>query len=393
MCGINCSTHVRRQRKNRNSLDRWSEPDEKRRVRHIGMADAKETFDRLQTHLELKGLLPDEYFLFSDELTGELPEFDQALCIPNFGASEGIYLDISLACRDKDGKRYFQNFATGKTLGETADDYYRMFRIAAECSLMLNGRGNTYEQKKVDIVLTEQEAEAVGTVVDMELCGHHPPEAEAILNSALEKIDRIAFAKVQTITCHGKDDYSLWSAEIPKDMLHSILHEACERVGTLDELMDAMNPKDGYEMRLFIQTPGRQFAFYRIPERLSNLEDYANEGCSVRGTKDETTAENIDMINGVIRQELSGQLKALGNRLAGLINRLTIISAAGYYANIAIIADLIDQDRYSSFEKIESAARKRALAFANQKNADALRTFMDDEEMQKAIHLILYYYS
>ena len=43
-------------------LDRWSEPDEKRRVRHIGMADAKETFDRLQTHLELKGLLPDEYF-------------------------------------------------------------------------------------------------------------------------------------------------------------------------------------------------------------------------------------------------------------------------------------------------------------------------------------------
>lgn len=272
-------------------LDRWSEPDEKRRVRHIGMADAKETFDRLQTHLELKGLLPDEYFLFSDELTGELPEFDQALCIPNFGASEGIYLDISLACRDKDGKRYFQNFATGKTLGETADDYYRMFRIAAECSMMLNGRGNTYEQKKVDIVLTEQEAEAVGTVVDMELCGHHPPEAEAILNSALEKIDRIAFAKVQTITCHGKDDYSLWSAEIPKDMLHSILHEACERVGTLDKLMDAMNPKDGYEMRLFIQTPGRQFAFYRIPERLSNLEDYANEGCSVRGTKDEIMAE------------------------------------------------------------------------------------------------------
>ena len=50
-------------------LDRWSEPDEKRRIRHIGMADAKETFDRLQTHLELKGLLPDEYFLFSDELT------------------------------------------------------------------------------------------------------------------------------------------------------------------------------------------------------------------------------------------------------------------------------------------------------------------------------------
>ena len=102
-------------------LDRWSEPDEKRRVRHIGMADAKETFDRLQTHLELKGLLPDEYFLFSDELTGELPEFDQALCIPNFGASEGIYLDISLACRDKDGKLCYRQ-DIGRNCGRLLQD-------------------------------------------------------------------------------------------------------------------------------------------------------------------------------------------------------------------------------------------------------------------------------
>ena len=34
-------------------LDRWSEPDENHRVKHIGMADAKETFDKLKTHLEL----------------------------------------------------------------------------------------------------------------------------------------------------------------------------------------------------------------------------------------------------------------------------------------------------------------------------------------------------
>ncbi|MCB7051576.1 hypothetical protein LIZ34_14600 [Intestinimonas butyriciproducens] len=83
-------------------------------------------------------------------------------------------------------------------------------------------------------------------------------------------------------------------------MLHSILHEACERVGTLDELMDAMNPKDGYEMRLFIQTPGRQFAFYRIPERLSNLEDYANEGCSVRGTNQDNAHSGFPAQCGVL---------------------------------------------------------------------------------------------
>lgn len=103
-------------------LDRWSEPDENHRVKHIGMADAKETFDKLKTHLETNGLLPDEYFSFSGKyegLTGELPEFEEALCIPNFGSSRGNLPGISLACRDSDGKRYFQSFATGKTLGET----------------------------------------------------------------------------------------------------------------------------------------------------------------------------------------------------------------------------------------------------------------------------------
>lgn len=99
----------------------------------------------------------------------------------------------------------------------------------------------------------------------------------------------------------------------------------------------------------------------------------------------EVAAENIDIINGVIHQELEAQIKALGNRLAAMLNRLTIISAAGYYAGIAIIADLIDTDRYSSFEKIEAIARKKALAYANTKNADALRGFADDEAMKKAI--------
>ena len=113
-----------------------------------------------------------------------MPEFEEALCIPNFGSSEGIYLDISLACRNSDGKRYFQSFATGKTLGETADDYFRMFRIAAECSLMLNGRGFSYERNNVDIVLTGKEAAAVANSVELDLCGYLEPEAEALLSSA-----------------------------------------------------------------------------------------------------------------------------------------------------------------------------------------------------------------
>ena len=272
-------------------LDRWSKPDENHRVKHIGMADAKETFDKLKTHLETHGLLPDEYFLYSDELSGELPEFEEALCIPNFGSSEGIYLDISLACRNSDGKRYFQSFATGKTLGETADDYFRMFRIAAECSLMLNGRGFSYERNNVDIVLTGKEAAAVANSVELDLCGYLEPEAEALLSSALDKFTGVPCTAIQTITCHGRDDYAVWNVEIPSDMFRSIVREAAEKVGTLEKLMSGMDPSSGCEMRLLTQMKDGRFAFFAIPERMNGLRDYETQGSSVRGSKEQIMAE------------------------------------------------------------------------------------------------------
>ena len=145
-------------------LDRWSEPDEQHRVRHIGMADAKETFEKLEAHLKEKGMLPDEYFLYDVDMrtkTRELPDFNFALCVPNFGGSEGIYLDIDLIYCDEDGEQKSLRFATGKTLQEGADAFFWMSRIAAECSLMLNGRGRTYEKHNVELVLKPEEAEAV----------------------------------------------------------------------------------------------------------------------------------------------------------------------------------------------------------------------------------------
>lgn len=151
-------------------LDRWSEPDEKNHVRHIGMADAKETFEKLEAHLKEKGMLPDEYFLYNMDFKTrcrELPDYDFALCVPNFGESEGIYLDIELVYSEEDGERKGIRFATGKTLKEDADAFFWMARIAAECSLMLNGRGRTYEKHNVELILTDEEAEAVGCISRM----------------------------------------------------------------------------------------------------------------------------------------------------------------------------------------------------------------------------------
>ena len=90
-----------------------------------------------------------------------MPDFNFALCVPNFGSSEGIYLDIDLIYCDEDGMQKSLRFATGKTLQEGADAFFWMSRIAAECSLMLNGRGRTYEKHNVELVLKPEEAEAV----------------------------------------------------------------------------------------------------------------------------------------------------------------------------------------------------------------------------------------
>jgi hypothetical protein len=168
-------------------VDRWSEPNEKRQVRHLGMIKAKEAFDMLTTHLQSKNMLPDEYFLFSPENfernNGELPDYMTAICHTNFGDSEGIYIDIVL---EREGVR--THFATGKTLEEDADAFFQMSRIAAECSLMLNGRGAVFEKMNIDTVFTPEESLAIGAVIEQKLCEYNEPEEEKMLGLLFEKV-------------------------------------------------------------------------------------------------------------------------------------------------------------------------------------------------------------
>ena len=149
-------------------LDRWSEPDEKGCVRHIGMMNMDEAFEKLKAHLEGKNMLPDEYFsctINKPRIARELPDFRYALCNANIGASEGVYLDIDLIYED-DGEDKMLRFVTGKTLKEGADAFLWMSRIAAECSLMLNGRGCVYEKECTELVLRKEEAEILSFLLE-----------------------------------------------------------------------------------------------------------------------------------------------------------------------------------------------------------------------------------
>ncbi|MDD4700160.1 MAG: hypothetical protein PHV07_07905 [Oscillospiraceae bacterium] len=142
----------------------YSEPDEKHRVKKIGMRTCGEVFNELKEKLEKAGLMPDEYLLLSSYLNenDKMPEFNEVICYPNFGGSEGIYFDIDLRCQNVNNQSKIVNFATGKTLGETTADFYKMSLVVGECSMLLNGNGCKVRNDVESIlILNKEETEAI----------------------------------------------------------------------------------------------------------------------------------------------------------------------------------------------------------------------------------------
>ena len=150
----------------------WTEPDEQNRIRKIDMRTFQEVFDELKSRLEDAGLIPDEYFNMSSSIRDneKMPDFNEAICHVNYGGSEGIYLNIILAYTDNNEKRtHFKDFATGKTLGETTADYYRMSLIAGECSILLNGNGcKIQDNTKSLLILDETETDIVTRSLELQ---------------------------------------------------------------------------------------------------------------------------------------------------------------------------------------------------------------------------------
>ncbi len=138
----------------------WTKPDPKGRIRRLDMRTCQDVFDELKNKLESAGLLPDEYFNLNVHIGKDekIPDYLDARCSINYGESEGIYLDIELNYYDADEKYMGKHFATGKTLGDTTADFYKMSLAAGECSMLLNGLGRKVENnvKKV-LILDEAE--------------------------------------------------------------------------------------------------------------------------------------------------------------------------------------------------------------------------------------------
>lgn len=100
------------------------------------------------------------------------------------------------------------------------------------------------------------------------------------------------------------------------------------------------------------------------------------------GLNGEDYARQTDPIRDIICEEITHSVRQQTDRIAAMLNRLTILSASAYYANLAFVTAIVDQDRYTSFEKIERIARQMGLDYASGRK-DLLESGMS--ELNRAI--------
>ena len=137
----------------------------------------QEVYEELKHRLESMGYLPDEYFLLdAGWKDGKvIPRNADLFCTTDYGASEGIYLDVRLIWYGEDGKPVIKTFASGKTLGESSSDMDRMFLISSAITKAFHGEHGAYARFQ----RLEDGTEADGAVL------HLSPKEKRVLMDAL----------------------------------------------------------------------------------------------------------------------------------------------------------------------------------------------------------------
>ena len=124
-------------------LERWRpSKDDPGKLEYAGQPTAQEVFEELKYRLEGMGCLPDEYFLLDMEWEDgrEIPPDADIFCAVDYGASEGVYVDVYLKWYDDVLKKNItSSFITGKTLGENGSDLDRMFLTASAITKAFHG--------------------------------------------------------------------------------------------------------------------------------------------------------------------------------------------------------------------------------------------------------------
>ena len=118
-------------------LDIWEPvPDKPGIIRYVEGRPAEDVYVELKQRLADSGFLPDEYFLLGHNWRGgrKIPKNAWLYINVDYGANEGIYMDIDLCCSEDLGAESShnrENFITGKTLRESHSALDRMHLIAS----------------------------------------------------------------------------------------------------------------------------------------------------------------------------------------------------------------------------------------------------------------------
>ena len=146
----------------------------------LGGRTGQEVYEELKHRLEGMGYLPDEYFLLDDvwEDGKVVPRDADLFCTTDYGASEGIYLDVRLMWYGEDGKPVIKTFATGKTLGESGSDMDRMFLISSAITKAFHGEHGAYARFQ----RLEDGTKAEGVVLHLS-----PKERRVVMDALLEQ--------------------------------------------------------------------------------------------------------------------------------------------------------------------------------------------------------------
>ena len=128
------------------------EPDAEnpRKLKYAGQRAAEEVFHELKARLNSVGYLPDEYFSMDWrwEHGRQIPKGADFFCKTDYGANEGIYLDVYLEWQEGD-KPKRECFITGKTLGESGADLDRMFLISSAITKAFRGDNSVHARYMV----------------------------------------------------------------------------------------------------------------------------------------------------------------------------------------------------------------------------------------------------
>ena len=157
-----------------------------------GQRTAEEVFEELKHRLEGMGYLPDEYFDLRSEWEDgrEIPKEADLFCTVDYGASEGVYVDVYLKWYDKEQqKSVTSSFIVGKTLGENGNDMDRMFLTASAITKAVHGDNATHSR----FMRVNGQEDTGGRVVHLS-----QQEEKVIIDALLEQRERQEEAMSQT---------------------------------------------------------------------------------------------------------------------------------------------------------------------------------------------------